>query len=129
MRRKFKVLRTIGKELRTLRRAKDITIAEVADKVGISTTYMSEIERDLKSPSDEVIIKLSNVLEVPEVELFDGFNKIPESVEKELLDDNPLLDILYEISNEPIFTKKEKKDFYKTIMSTYDTMKKSKLDK
>jgi len=55
----------IGSEIRRLRRQRGLTLKELADKVGLSTSYLSEVERELKRPSIEVLEKLTNILRIP----------------------------------------------------------------
>ncbi len=45
----------VGNELREERRTAGRTLADVAKDAGVSTQYLSEIERGLKEPSSEVL--------------------------------------------------------------------------
>ena len=45
----------VGRELRELRRTAGRTLADVAEDAGVSTQYLSEIERGRKEPSSEVL--------------------------------------------------------------------------
>lgn len=54
----------LGNVLRLLRIANDLTIKELAEKMDVSSTYISEIEANNKKPSLEIITKYSNVLNV-----------------------------------------------------------------
>jgi len=54
----------LGNVLRLLRIANDLTIKELAKKMDVSSTYISEIEANNKKPSLEIITKYSNVLNV-----------------------------------------------------------------
>lgn len=59
-----------GKRLRKLRRSVDITQEELADKVGVSPTFIGQLERGANSPSFDTIQKIAEVLQVDISELF-----------------------------------------------------------
>ena len=52
----------VGRELRAERRAQDRTLSDVAGKAGVSSQYLSEIERGRKEPSSEVIEAVGGAL-------------------------------------------------------------------
>ncbi|GAB6987150.1 helix-turn-helix domain-containing protein [Nocardioides pyridinolyticus] len=45
----------VGRELREERRTAGRTLADVAEQAGVSTQYLSEVERGLKEPSSEIL--------------------------------------------------------------------------
>jgi transcriptional regulator with XRE-family HTH domain len=50
----------LGARMRSLREERDWTQDDVADKVGISQKYLSEIERGQKSPSWEILVAIAH---------------------------------------------------------------------
>lgn len=60
-----------GRRLRLLRRSKDLTQFQLAEKVGCSTEYISRLERGLVSPSFETIEKICFSLNIDPKMLFD----------------------------------------------------------
>lgn len=52
----------LGGRLRTLRTERHETLAETAERAGISPQYLSEIERGRKEPSSEMIAALAGAL-------------------------------------------------------------------
>ena len=54
----------IGGFLRELRKEKELTQEQLAEKVGIGTTYISDIERGAKFPSLSLFIKIVDALGV-----------------------------------------------------------------
>ena len=56
--------RIIGNKIYQLRRSINMTQQELAEKVGISVTFLSEIENGRKSMSVDTLIKLSKRLQV-----------------------------------------------------------------
>ncbi|MFW6597739.1 helix-turn-helix domain-containing protein [Propionibacteriaceae bacterium Y2011] len=59
----------LGARLRELRRVRRFTLARTAARAGISTQYLSEVERGLKEPSSEVIAAISGALGISLLEL------------------------------------------------------------
>jgi DNA-binding XRE family transcriptional regulator len=53
----------LGRRLRTLRADRDETLAQTAERAGISPQYLSEIERGRKEPSSEMIAALAGALD------------------------------------------------------------------
>lgn len=54
----------LGTVLKLLRIANDLSIKDLAEKMKVSSAYISEIEANNKKPSYEIITKYSNVLNV-----------------------------------------------------------------
>ncbi len=52
----------VGRKLRSLRKANNLTLAELSRKSGVSTTQISEIERNLTSPTITTLMKLISAL-------------------------------------------------------------------
>lgn len=67
----------LGADLRALRKARKLTLSELALKVGRSVGWLSQIERDLTEPSIADLRKLADALEQP-VSLFFGAPDVPE---------------------------------------------------
>lgn len=60
-----------GKKLRQLRRQKDLTQEQLAERADISVEFLSLMERGINSPSFKSLEKLSDALGVPVKELFE----------------------------------------------------------
>jgi transcriptional regulator with XRE-family HTH domain len=52
----------LGSRMRALRTERDETLAQTAERAGISPQYLSEIERGRKEPSSEMIAALAGAL-------------------------------------------------------------------
>jgi transcriptional regulator with XRE-family HTH domain len=59
----------LGSRLRALRAERKETLAETAERAGISPQYLSEIERGRKEPSSEMIAALAGALDTSLAEL------------------------------------------------------------
>jgi transcriptional regulator with XRE-family HTH domain len=67
----------VGRDLRALRKARGLTLADLAAAVGRSTGWLSEVERDLKEPTIADLRRLAAALDQP-VSLFFGRPEGPE---------------------------------------------------
>ena len=59
----------VGDQLREVRHEQDRTLADVAQEAGVSTQYLSEIERGRKEPSSEILGAVSGALGLRLVEV------------------------------------------------------------
>jgi transcriptional regulator with XRE-family HTH domain len=54
----------IGYNIKKVRQAKALTQVDLAEKIEISRTYMSDIERGAKNPGINTLIKIADTLDV-----------------------------------------------------------------
>lgn len=114
---------SIGMELRLMRTERELSMKDVADVIGISENYMSNIERDKKIPSDLIIRKLANFYGIEEKYMFDRYGRIPLAIAEEIKDNELLNEVLYEISMNKRLSSEQKEKLYKDIQSLYLDMK------
>lgn len=104
-----------GQTIRSLRKARNLSQRELAEKVRVNFSYISKIENERLDfadyPSEELILKLAKVLGADGDELLLLANKVPEGVRKRviqrpdvflklaMLDDERLDKILEEIED------------------------------
>lgn len=62
--------KAFGRQLRQIRKLRNLTQEKLGEKAGISYKYIGEIERGEVNPSLDVLIRLIKVLEVSPNELF-----------------------------------------------------------
>jgi transcriptional regulator with XRE-family HTH domain len=60
-----------GKRIQELRKKKALSQEQVAERADINTNYLSRIECGKENPTLDMLIKLSNALEVEMWEIFD----------------------------------------------------------
>ncbi len=60
----------IGKKIRSIRKSKNLTIVDLSEQINVTSGYISQIERDLISPSLAVLKRLSEALDIPLSYLF-----------------------------------------------------------
>jgi len=54
----------IGKELRRARKEAGLSQEQLAEEAGIHRTYVSLLERDVKSPTVDVLLRICEALEM-----------------------------------------------------------------
>ncbi len=59
----------VGEELRRARGERAERLVDVAERAGVSTQYLSELERGLKDPSSEILAAVAGALDLTVVEL------------------------------------------------------------
>jgi transcriptional regulator with XRE-family HTH domain len=60
----------LGSRIRALRRLKRMTQQELAEKLNLSASQLSNIERGVKEPKPELLEKMAARLNIPREELF-----------------------------------------------------------
>ncbi|MDU1280018.1 MAG: helix-turn-helix domain-containing protein [Clostridium sp.] len=122
---KFVNKQILGKNLRLLRKASNITMKELGSLVGVSEQAISQYERGLREPGIEILNKISHVLDIP----YDFLtSKIIKKVIKfETLDKlnsyNPQTDTSStDEYYKPINLSKYKKELNHSLLSTIDNM-------
>jgi transcriptional regulator with XRE-family HTH domain len=64
----------LGQRIRQARQSRNVTAAQLAERIGVSANYISELERGIKkNPSMNVISGMADVLGLP-VDYFFGVN-------------------------------------------------------
>lgn len=64
--------RAIGTRLREARKAQGMTLTELASRTGLTKGFLSQVERDLTSPSVGSLVRLCDALGIGAGELLDG---------------------------------------------------------
>ena len=62
----------VGEQLRLARLGRGETLREVAERAGVSTPYLSEVERGRKEPSSEILAAVAGALETSLLDLTRG---------------------------------------------------------
>lgn len=62
--------KTLGVDLRALRKARGVTLQALADDLGRSVGWLSQVERDLSEPSVDDLRRIARLLHVPISTLF-----------------------------------------------------------
>lgn len=62
--------RTLGADLRALRKARGVTLADLAETLGRSVGWLSQVERDISEPSITDLRQIAGALDAPMSTLF-----------------------------------------------------------
>src|SRR6266511_1314067 len=82
--------KTLGKRIKQEREERRVSLRKFAEMLGISGAYLVDIEKDRRLPTEELLQKIADQLDIP-VSTFDEFSpEIPKPV-KDWLEKNPLL--------------------------------------
>ena len=76
--------KTFGIYIRTLRSEKGWSIHDVGERIGVSSNYVSMLERGVRQPTDETIEKFAELFSVAEEQLYHIIGRIPKSVLDEI---------------------------------------------
>ena len=70
--------KTIRVNIKSIRKEKNLTQRELAEKIGVSEGYISDIERDSKDkhPTIKCLFKISEALEVELIDLLEGREEV-----------------------------------------------------
>jgi len=80
---------TIGQRIREIRKSRNLTQRELADKVGINFTYLSRVENDRlddeQTPREETLQRIAKALDADPDELLLLARRIPDSYRDRIL--------------------------------------------
>jgi len=98
-----KIKRLLGENIKHIRKRQNITQENLAELVDRSKNHISKIEQGLTNPPLDLLISISNALNVPLKELFD-FSKFDDNLSAEeisktlsSISDKKQANLLYEI--------------------------------
>jgi len=89
---------TFGTYLRNLREKNNLSLREVARRIGVSASYLSDVENDRRTPpGDENLLRLATIFDIQFWEIFyragkvtpfirDTFLKYPETVHSMMIE-------------------------------------------
>jgi transcriptional regulator with XRE-family HTH domain len=99
-------VQTFGQRVRQLRKAKNLGQRPLAERVGVSFTYISRIENENLDfglyPSEELIVKLAEALDADADELLLLAQKIPEPIRKRVLERPDAFRVLATLDDETL---------------------------
>lgn len=75
---------TIGQQLRTIRKARGLTLKWLAVRLGLDVSYVSRVECDLLQPARRYIGDWASLLGVDADALFYAFGYIPPDLKEKL---------------------------------------------
>ena len=89
---------SLGQRLLELRDKADLSLRELARKVGISSPFLSDMELGRRFPSEEILAKLAAALSVSPEDLKQYDNREPIADLKRLMDSDSKLEPVPELT-------------------------------
>ena len=98
-----------GDKLRTIREKKKLTLKEIANKIGVSESLISQIETNKVSPAIDTLLRITDVLELDLEYLFSDFKKTKKVNLVKYNERNKIVlhDVLYEQLSKTLGNDKE----------------------
>ena len=93
---------SLGQRLHQLRDKADLSLRELAKKVGISSPFLSDIELGRRFPSEEILAKLASALNVPLEDLQQYDDRGPIADLKRPMDSDPKLGFAFRTAVEKV---------------------------
>jgi transcriptional regulator with XRE-family HTH domain len=93
---------SLGQRLRELRDKADLSLRELAKRIGISPPFISDIELGRRFPSEDILKKLARALNVSLEDLKQYDNREPIADLKRLMDSNPKLGFAFRTAVEKV---------------------------
>jgi transcriptional regulator with XRE-family HTH domain len=84
-------MKTLGERIRELREQKDISLRELAKKLGVSPAFLSDIELGRRYPSDVVLARIAKELDTSVQSLKAYDTRPPVEELKKMAAANPLM--------------------------------------
>ena len=93
---------SLGQRLRELRDKADLSLRELAKRIGVSSPFLSDIELGRRFPSEEILAKLAGALNVSLEGLKQYDNRGPIADLKRLMDSDPKLGFAFRTAVEKV---------------------------
>ena len=93
---------SLGQRLHELRDKADLSLRELSRKVGISSPFLSDIELGRRFPSEEILAKLADALNVSLEDLKQYDTREPIADLKRLMDSDPKLGFAFRTAVEKV---------------------------
>lgn len=90
----MKPKKNFGEHLRELRHLKGVGLKSAAPALGVSYSYLSKLENEKASPSEELLVRLASYYQADSDELFFLADRIPDDV-RGILRENPRLALAF----------------------------------
>ncbi|MCW2278696.1 helix-turn-helix domain-containing protein [Heliophilum fasciatum] len=118
----------VGEYLKELRAQKELSLTRVGQDLKVSATYLSEIERGQKVPSDHLIRQMASYYAIDEDLLFSRFGKVPVAARRVLEDHPRLMKTLADIGRHDALPEDKKQDLYDYLDRLYESLGTRKKD-
>lgn len=104
-----------GAKLRELRKATGQSVFKVGRAIGVSGSYISQVERGSCAVSDAVLIALSELYGVDKQSLFDLYKRIEDEEANRLMDNPMFRKVFTQVTTDRKLSKDEKDEIAKEL--------------
>lgn len=95
-------------ELRNIRIMKNMNLKDIAEQMGVTTMFISEVERGKKQPNDELTRQLAKAYGIEERLVFSYIGRVSEEMKKVVIEEKPIFNLIYKMSTGEIEEDKKK---------------------
>jgi transcriptional regulator with XRE-family HTH domain len=114
-------LQEFGLYIKDLRTKRDMTLAQVAEKLNVSTNYVSQIERGIRRVTDEMIQELALIYNHDEDIFFRKAGRIPIRVLEEI-QTNPMLQKALSFVRKKKISEEKRRQMEEEILRVYSEL-------
>ena len=104
-----------GAKLRELRKATGQSVFKVGRAIGVSGSYISQVERGSCAASDAVLIALSELYGVDKHSLFDLYKRIEDEEANRLMDNPMFRKVFTQVTTDKKLSQDEKDEIAKEL--------------
>lgn len=108
-----------GNFIRKLRQQRGLYLEHVATGTGFSLVHISEVERGIRTPSDDLISALAKFFKEPEEKLFFLAGRVPPSFTEEVLEHESLQRLIIQISQNRNLSEEKKRERYQMLINEF----------
>ena len=92
-----------GKKLQEYRKQTGLSIFKVGRQIGVSGSYISQVENGKRPASDAMLIAMADLYGVDKKELFDLYNKMPNDEVATIMQHPELRQLFLDVTNDKKF--------------------------
>lgn len=112
---KKELWREAGAKLRDIRKATGQSVFKVGRAIGVSGSYISQVERGSCAASDAVLVALSDLYGVDKKVLFDLYKRIEDEEANRLMNNPMFRKVFTQISTDKKLSQEEKNEIAKEL--------------
>lgn len=112
---KKELWREAGAKLRDIRKATGQSVFKVGRAIGVSGSYISQVERGSCAASDAVLVALSDLYGVDKQTLFDLYKRIEDEEANRLMNNPMFRKVFTQVSTDKKLSQEEKNEIAKEL--------------
>lgn len=101
---------TVGQRVREKRSERKLTLKQMAEKTGLSLTYLSDVERDRTRPSVKTLMRIAEAFGITTTDLLHGVEALGDFTEEAIPEG------LRELRDDPYWAKQIDEEWERTLL-------------